>query len=447
MSRSCRILLAFVLAMAAGAPRAEARDPLTLIRDAEIEHIIRTYATPLFRTAGLDPAAIKVYLVQDKGINAFVAGGMNLFINTGLILAATNANQLVGVIAHETGHIAGGHIVRTREAVSQARGAALLATILGAAVIVAGGGSAGTGVVLGGTGVAERLLYSFSRSQENAADHAALGYLDATGQSARGLLEFFEVMARQELYSASRQDPYLSTHPLSRERIAQVRAHVERSPYADAPEPDGYDAMFSRMIAKLAGYLEKPETLRRRYPDSDRSFDARYARAIGLYRRPDVDGALAMIDELLGERPDDPFVHELRGQVLLESGRLAEALPSYERSVALEPDEPLLRVGLAQTLVALATPEAGARAIEELRIALRTDPDNAGAWRLMGAAHSLAGDEPMAALATAESALLRGETADAAHFAERALKGLAPDSPGWLRAQDILAATKEAGAP
>lgn len=431
------------LALAAGPTPARAEhNPLTLIRDAEIEHIIRLYATPLFQAAGLEPSAIKVYLVQDKGINAFVAGGMNLFINTGLILKAKSANQLIGVIAHETGHIAGGHVIRTREALTQARGAALLATILGAAVIVAGGGSTGAGVVLGGRGVAERLVYSFSRSQENAADQAALSYLDAIGQSARGLMEFFDVLGQQELFSSARQDPYLSTHPLTRERISAVRSHVETAPNAGSPAE--FDALFARMTAKLAGYLEKPDVLRRRYPDSDRTVEARYAHAIGLYRQAKIGPALALIDELLRERPDDAFFQELRGQVLLENGRIEEALPAYRRAVELEPDEPLLRVGLAQALIETATPAGGDQAAIELERAMQVDRDNAGAWRLLGAAYSLKGDEAMAALATAESALLRNQMEDAARFAERAVKGLDPGTPAWLRAQDILAATESA---
>ncbi len=443
MPKLCRILLACVLAATVGPSPARAeRAPLTVIRDAEIEHIIRVYSTPLFQAAGLDPAAIKVYLVKDKRINAFVAGGVNMFINTGLILRATSANQLVGVIAHETGHIAGGHMVRTREALSNARGVALLATLLGVAVVVAGGGAAGTGVALGGSGVAERLLFSFSRGQENAADQAALSYLEASGQSAEGLEEFFGVLGRQEMLSANRRDPYLTTHPLTRERISHIRAYVATSPFTGQSSPAGFDALFGRMIAKLAGYLESPEVLRRRYPDADQSVAARYARAIALYRRSDLGAAIALVDGLLAEQPGDPFFHELKGQILLENGRIAESVPPYRRAVELLPGEPLLGIGLAQALIETATPEAGRDAATHLEAALRVDPDNAGAWRLLGAAYSLVGDEPMAALASAESALLQGHREEAERFAKRAEKGLAPNSPAWLRVADILAATK-----
>ncbi len=428
--------------MLALAPGAADAAPLRLVRDAEIEHAIRLYSTAVFEAAGLDPLAVNVYLVQDKRINAFVAGGMNLFINTGLIMKAENAGELIGVIAHETGHIAGGHLARTSEALRGARGLALLSLILGAAVIAAGGGEAGVGAIVGGTGVAERTLLSYSRAQENAADQAGMRYLDVAGQSAEGMLSFIGKLADQELLSPTQQDPYLRTHPLTRDRIAAVRRHVETSAQTGKPLPESYEILFDRVRAKLTGFLEPPATTRRRYPASDASLPARYARALALYREADVAGAVAAIDALLDEAPDDPFFLELKGQVYFENGDAALAVPEYRRSVALLPDEPLLRLGLAQALLDTGDTAVVDEAIATLEAIVRRDRDYPATWQLLGQAYGRAGRDAESALAAAESAFLFDRRADARHFAERALKGLEPGSPNWLHAQDILAATE-----
>lgn len=436
-----RAFIVLLVVLLAGTPAWAERKPLRLIRDAEIEHMVRLYATPVFQVAVLDPATVNVYLVQDKRINAFVAGGMNLFINTGLILKAENAGELIGVIAHETGHIAGGHLARTAEALRNARGAALLASILGAAVVVAGGGDVGAGVALGGTGIAERNLLSFSRAQENAADQAALRYLDGAGLSSRGLVTFFDKLADQELLSATRRDPYLTTHPLTRDRIEHVRQHLTTSALADAPLPEGFALMFERAKAKLTGFVEQPATTFRRYPDSDGSPTARYARAIALHRKADLAGAIVLVDGLLAEEPDNAFFHELKGQILFESGDPAGAVPEYRAAVAAAPGELLLRVGLAQALLE-AGDEGVAEAAEQLEQALERDREFPTTWRLLGQAYGRLGREPELALAAAEAAYLTGAYADARHFADRALKGLTPNTPPWYHAQDILVATE-----
>jgi predicted Zn-dependent protease len=441
-----RRLVTFALVAALASPwPAAARAPLTLIRDAEIEHTIRALATPVFQAAGLDPQAVKVYLVQDKAINAFVAGGMNIFIYTGLLTKADSANQVIGVIAHETGHIAGGHLVRMRTEMENMSGAALLAALLGIAVAVGGGGSAGTGIVFGGTQVAERALLSFSRSQENTADGAALKFLDATGQSSRGLLEFMKKLEDQELLTGTLQEPYLATHPLTRERIEHIRQHVDTSPLADAPEPEDFATMFERMQGKLVGFIDPPETTLRAFKADDPSLKARIARAVALYRVPDLPEALSALDALLADYPDDAYFHELKGQVLFENGKTAEAVAAYRDATRLAPDEPLLQLGLGQALLGLQdAPEQWTEAGEHLEFVVAREPDNAQAWQLLSVAYGETGRMPLAALASAEYAYRLGRADDAAHFADRAAKGLEANTPAWLRAQDILAAVKTA---
>ena len=410
---------------------------VSLIRDAEIENTIRAYATPLFAAAGLESSSVKIHLVNDKRLNAFVAGGLRLFINTGLLLASETPNQVIGVIAHETGHIAGGHLARTDEALRGANVATILAAVVGAAAVVAGSPDAAVAVLLGGRAIAQQTLLKYSRGQEQAADQFAVSTLESTGQSARGMLEFLEKLEDQELLVASRQDPYLRSHPLTRGRIDFVRNHVANSAYSDALPRADYDAAFRRMQGKLHGFLDPATETFARYPTSDTSVEARYARAIAHYRRPDLERALPEIDSLIADDPEDAYFHELRGQMLFENGRGGEALGSYRRSVELAPGAPLIRVGLAQALVESNDRAALAEATGHLEIAVRQDDENAKAWRLLSIVHGRADRFGLSALASAERAMLTGRPKDARSFAQRAGKLLPAGSPGGLRAEEI----------
>lgn len=411
-----------------------------LIRDAEVEGIIRSYATPLFEAAGLGAESVRIYLVNDDSLNAFVAGGMNLFIHTGLLMEAENANQIVGVIAHETGHIAGGHLARTQEALRNASTEAIIAFVLGVAVAAAGQGEAGGAIVGGGTAIAQADLLKYSRTQESAADHAGVSYLDTTGQSSRGLLDFFGILGDQELLLSSQQSPYLRTHPMTSERMDFVRHHVESSPFSDAPEPEAFTAGFARMHAKLVGFLRPLNRVLQDYPETDDSLAGRYARAIAYYRAGNLDRALPLLEGLIAEHPDDPFFQELKGQILMENGRGREALPYYQASVRLAPHEPMLRLGLAQVQLDTEDPALNKDALANLEEVTRIEPRNPGAWRLLSIAYGRDGQLPMAALALAEAALARGDKPEARAQANRALQQLPEGSPAWLRAQDIESA-------
>ncbi len=417
---------------------------LSLIRDAEIETTIRSYATPLFGAAGLNASAIRVHIVNDSKLNAFVAGGLNLFINTGLLTAAEGPGEIIGVIAHETGHILGGHLVRTREALKNASAQTILASILAGAAILAGQGEAGQAIITGGSAAAQDSLLRYSRAQEQTADQAAVRLLDATGQSSRGLLEMFHRLEDQELIALARQDPYLRSHPLTRERISFVRNHLEKSRFSDAPpDPATLDA-HRRMVAKIKAFLEPPARTLRAYPPSDTSLYGRYARAIAYYRTPDLARALAELDALIAERPDDPWFHELRGQILFENGRAAEAVAPYVRAAALRPDAPLIRFGLARALMETGDPAVNDQAIEHLRVATAMEGNHPPYWHFLGLAYARAGETAMASLAQAEAAYLRRDMPQAKYHAERAAAGVKTGSPAWLRAEDIRNAAETA---
>lgn len=416
------------------------------IRDGETEALIRSYASPLFRVAGLDPGLVRIMLLRDRAINAFVATGNRMLIHTGLIQQVGSAGELIGVMAHETGHVSGGHLARLPEQMQQALITAIAGMLAGAAAGALGGGSAGIGVAMGGQALAERNLYSFTRAQENAADQAALVFLERNGWSARGLLRLFERLRDQELLSPDRQDPYLRTHPLTRERMEAVRAHLARSRYTDAPLPAGFESGLAMVRAKLDGFLDPPQSVVRRYPASDKDAPARYARAIAMHRSGHTGPALDLVDGLLAEDPRNPWLYELKGQVLFEGQRAREAIGPYREATRLVPDEPTLHLELGRVMIETGDTALLRPAVQELEVSVRLDPENPFAWRQLGIARGRLGEEGQASLALAEEAMLRGDIRAARAQAARAVATL-PPGPARLRAQDIQNAVRRENRP
>jgi predicted Zn-dependent protease len=417
--------------------QALAQDQISFIRDAEIETTIRQYASPLFTTAGLDASAIHIYLVNDTRLNAFVAGGQNLFINTGLLMRSQNPNQVIGVIAHETGHIAGGHLARTQEAMRNATIKGIIAMVLAGAASAAAHGQGVGGAMVGAGGVAERSFLQYSVEQEAKADQAGLGFLDATGQSAKGLLDFFRILEGEELLSAIRQDPYLRTHPLTRDRINYVAEHVAHSRFANAADRPDFVEAHRRMVAKLYGFTYPSGQTLEKYPESDKSVAARYARAIAYYRSPNLAKALPIIDGLLAEEPANPYFHELKGQMLFENGKVVDALAPYTEAVRLLPDSPLLRVELAQVQIESEKPELNKQALANLKEAVRFEDQNGDAWHFLAIAYGKENDIGMSSLSLAEEAMTQGDKKLAEQQATRAAQLLKPGTPGRLRAEDL----------
>ena len=416
--------------------------PTSFVRDTELENTIRGYATPIFLAAGLDPAVVRIYLVNDKQINAFVAGGQNLFINTGLLMQSEDAGQVIGIIAHEAGHIAGGHLVRVHDALARGTAESILAMVLGAAAMAAGAPQVGAAVMSGGQNVALRNFLQYTRTQEGSADAAAMRYLDATHQSARGLLSFFEFLSGQEALVSENQDPYLRTHPLTQDRIEALSTFVAKSPYSDTPVKPEFQQQHRRMLAKLHAFLDDPVITRRRYPTNDQSLEARYAEAIVQHRTAHLDKALAAVDGLIAEHPTDPYFQELKGQILFESGRPNEALQPYRKAVELLPDAPLLRVDLARVEMAINDRELLEPAIANLRASLRQERNRPFVWRQLAIALGRNGQMGESSLALAEEAMLLDKTAEAKFHAGKAVQELPPGAPAWLQAQDIVQAAE-----
>ena len=434
-----------VLALVAGLtlpalPAAAAGRNISLIRDAEIEATLQTFLTPLLEASGLGAGSVRIYIVNDDQLNAFVAGGMNLFLNTGLIMSTENPLQLVGVMAHETGHIAGGHLTRVSTPQTKATAEAILGAVLGAATAAIGAPGLGAAVIAGGQQIAQQGLMRFSRGQEAAADQAGCTYLTRAGLSARGLAEFFHVLENQTVLVVSGASPWLMSHPLTRDRITFVENWVASHP--NPPPPAGWVQLHGRMVAKLRAFLKEPREVLATYQGDD-SLDGRYARAIAEYRIPDLPQALKDIDGLLADHPGDPYFYELKGQMLFENGRVKEAVPPYREAVRLAPDSALLRIGLAQALIESGAPGANGEAIARLEDAVQKEPDNASAWRLLGIARGRDGLQAKSDVAFAEYALRIGKRDDARLYAKRAEGKIPASDPVWLELQDILRQIEE----
>lgn len=410
----------------------------SLLRDTEIEETLREFTNPILRAGGLSPSSVDIYLVNDPSLNAFVTRGQNIFLHSGLILEADTPNQLKGVIAHETGHITGGHIVRSDYGNRSAYGSILIAAGLGLAAILAGEGEAGA-LILGGSqqfGVLEALAYS--RVNEAAADQYAFEYMDSTGQSAEGLIQFFENFRAQEVLSQARRYPYFRGHPLSADRIDALRERVRDSEHTgktDTPEEIHKHKM---MQAKLRGFLEGPQLVYSRFPQSDQSQYARYARAVANFKQADLKQAIAEVDSLIEEEPDNPYFYELKAQILYESGQGAAAIAPAQDALDRKPESPLLMIALAQAK--METHDTGDYNDAEtlLKAALQREPNNANGWRILADVYAEQGKEALAKYATAERFYAHGDINSARDFAQRAQEDLPRDLPQWRRASDIV---------
>ena len=433
-----------------GIPSACAADSgprIVLIRDAEIETLLRAYATPLYRAAGLDAGLLRIQVVRDGAINAFVTSGNRMYVHTGLLQQAGSAGEVVGVMAHETGHVMHGDPAKLPEQMREAMIKAIGAMLIGAAAgIGARQADAGMAAALGGQSMAMRQFLSFSRAQEAGADQAGLVLLDRNRWSARGLLALFDRLKDQELLSVDRQDPYMQSHPLTRERIEFVTDQVAKSPYRDNPFPAGFESGFQMAKAKLFGFLDAPVVTFRKYPASDRSAPARYARAIAEYRSGRSAEALAGLDSLIAEQRGNPWLLELKGQILFESGRAKEAIVAYREAMRIGSEQPLIRTALARAMVESNDPQLIRPAIAELQRALDRDREDPDTWRLMGRAWGMVKELGQANLALAEEAMINDDIPMARRFAREAVSHL-PAGPARLRAQDIANAVKKENRP
>jgi predicted Zn-dependent protease len=446
--RAVAVLTAVSL-VAASAPLGAQPRPdnvgIPLIRDAEIEQLLREYTTPVLRAAGLGPQNVQVVIINDRAFNAFVMDGRRIFINSGALFEATTPNQVIGVLAHEAGHIAGGHLSKMRQEMANAQTQMILATVLGLGAVVAGakGGAGGSAGQIGMAAlsapqeVIRRSLLSYVRAQEEQADKAGVKFLTATGQSAKGMHDTFRRLAEQTMFIARGVDPYLQSHPMPAERVRALEEIARTSPYWDKKDSPELQARHDLMRAKLAGFMERADTIARRYPMSDTSLPARYARAISAYRFSDLRSAVAQIDGLIATQPNNPYFYELKGQALMEGGRGAEAVAPLRRAVALAPHAQLIRALLAQALISTRDNRNADEAITTLRDVLIHEKELVNGYRELAMAYGQKGDLAQADLASAQASFASGDFKTARELAARAKTRLPTGSPGWVKADDI----------
>ena len=448
--RALSLLTAVAIAAVPAAAPVRAQEQVTsglpIIRDTEIENLLRDYATPILKAAGLAQQNIKVIVLNDRSFNAFVMDGRHIFINAGALFDAKTPNEVIGVLAHETGHLAGGHLMRLREKMAQAQTQSIVAMLLGVGAMVAGAtagrntsvGQLGGAAVMAPQSAILHSLLAYVRTQEDQADHAGVKFLTMTHQSARGMLDLFKRLSNEMLFGLSRADPYLQTHPLPPDRVAALEVMAKASPYWDVKDPPALQLRHDMVRAKLSGFLEGADTVARRYPPSDQSLPARYARAIATYRHSDLRAAIVQMDGLIRAEPDNPYFYELKGQALLEGGHAAEAVAPLRSAVRLSHHAPLIDILLGQALIGTNNPKLADEAVGLLSEALRTEPETPAAYMQLAMAYGRKGDIPHADLASAQAAFARGDVKTAKQLAERAKHGLAIGSPAWVQADDIV---------
>jgi predicted Zn-dependent protease len=449
-SRLTAVTTAAALAIAPICPAlAQQEKGPPVIRDTEAEQLLREYTRPILAAAGLGKQNIQIVIINDSAFNAFVADGRRIFVNYGAIMQSETPNQIIGVLAHETGHLAGGHLAKMREQMSRAQTQMIIAMLLGAGAMVAGARSgngnnglanAGAAAVAGPQEMIRRTLISYVRQQEENADRAGVKFLTASGQSARGMYETFRRFSNESLFAAHGADPYLQSHPMPAERVAALEELARSSPYWDKKDDAALQLRHDMVRAKISAFMERQDTLYRRYPLSNDTLPSRYAHAIATYRHGDLRSALAQIDALIQLQPNNPYFHELRGQALLEGGKPAEAIAPLRKAVQLSNRAPLIEMLLGQALVGTDNKAYTEEAISILRAAVARETEAPLGYTQLAMAYGRKGDYAEADLASAQAAYLRGDNKTARELASRAKTRFAVGTPGWVRADDIVAA-------
>jgi predicted Zn-dependent protease len=440
---------AVALAVAPMAAVAQASKGPPVLRDTETEQLLREYTRPILRAAGLEKQNIQMVIINQGVFNAFVADGRRIFVNYGAILQSETPNQIIGVMAHETGHLAGGHLAKMREQMAQAQTQMIIAMLLGAGAMVAGAKSGGSNSGLSNAGAAmfsapgemiRRNLLSYVRQQEENADKAGVKFLAATGQSARGMYETFKRFTNESLFAARGADPYVQSHPMPAQRVAALEELARSSPYWDKKDDPALQLRHDMVRAKISAFMERQETVYRRYPLSNNSLPARYAHAISTYLHGDLRSAIAQIDALIQQQPNNPYFYEVRGQALLEGGKPQEAIAPLRKAAQLSNNAPLIEMLLGQALVATGNNAYTNEAIAILRAAVARETEAPIGYIQLAMAYGRKGDYAQADLASAQAAYLRGDSKTARDLASRAKTRFAIGTPGWVKADDIVSA-------
>jgi predicted Zn-dependent protease len=430
--------LGLLLIGTSGIARAQDFSTGMILSDTEIGKTLQAYARHLLIAGGLQADSVNINMVVDDTMNAFATQGNNIYFHTGLLLRAKDSNEVIGVMAHEIGHIAGGHVIMVASDMAAPNVISILGTLLGVAAGVASGNpEVGMAVLMGSQRAAIGSFLSFSRGQESRADQFALKVLNETHQSAKGLHDFFDRLAGEERLTTTNQDPYVRTHPLNRNRMSSIEAAMQASPYTNVPLDPQLERQHKRMISKLFAFLRPQITTLQRYPESDKSIEGRYARAIAYYRRGQFDQALPLVDSLLTDAPKDPYFWQIKGDMQLSRSKVEDAIVAYREALKYMPDAPEILTSLAHASVESGNLEHAAEAQTALKRALAIDPENPTAWDMLARSYAQSDQIGLSAYAAAERAILTGDFVDVARYSNQAEKLLEKDTPTWYRLQDI----------
>jgi predicted Zn-dependent protease len=435
-----RFLARLLVCLAALAFAAQPVAAQEILRDAETEALLQDMVNPLVKAAGLPSGNVEVVMINDPTMNAFVAGGQRIYIHSGLINAADNANQVQGVLAHELGHITGGHAIRYSQGAAGATRISLLSMLLGIGAALAGAGAAGMGLMALGQQAAMGKFLAYTRTEESSADAASVQFLSKAGITGKGSIGFFKKLQNYYYrygYDQSDEASFAQSHPMPGDRVDRLEADFKADPAWDKPPDPDLEKRFQRIKAKLYGYLAKPEDTLRAYPEYMTGAPARYARAYAYHKEALMDKAVAETDALLADEPENPYFLELKGQVLLESGKPKDAIDPLRRATALSNNQPLIASTFGHALIATEDPQYYDEAKQVLRSAVARDRENPVAWYQLGLIYAAPGAMPRARLASAEQQVMTGRMGEALRSAEIAESALPTGTPDWLRAQDI----------
>jgi predicted Zn-dependent protease len=426
----CFLLSALVFAQPTAA--------LQTIRDSEIEETLQTYLAPLLDAAGMPTGAVEVVIVQDNSLNAFVAGGQRIFFHTGLLIESDTPEMVQGVLAHELGHITGGHVLGIKgeleDAMLKQGITTLLAALAGAAT---GSSDAAAAVMIGGSQWTQAGLYGFTRIQEQAADQAASDYLEHSRIPMQGLLDVMQLLRSRERLSQQQTVPYLRTHPLTRDRMVHLRSERLQRENDPSSSPEQLVARHQRMLAKLRGFLLPPEQLGLHYKKESQDDFSLLAYAISRFRQGDLADAITRMNKLLAKHPDDAFFHELKGQIYYEHGQMAKAREAYAKAHTLRPDDALITLGYAGTMAE--NPKYRSEMEALLKAGLENETGYVRGWQLLANLYAQDGKEIPRRWALAEAEFASGRYHQAIRHAEWiSTQDSAPQALRW-RAEDLVA--------
>ena len=408
-----------------------------LIRDSEIEYTLRIVAQPIAKAAGV--GHIDIYIINNNNPNAFTTGGNNIFIHSGLIRQLKSVEMLQSVIAHEIGHINGGHITQRAANIGTARSAAGLGILLGILTAAAGGGEGAIGVAAAAQSVGLRNYLAFTRGQESAADQSGVRYMARAGIDPSASIDVLNIFRGQEALSVKRKDAYAITHPLSSQRILDLETFVAAYKGRPTSQHPNVDYWYARARAKFNGFTGSPKGVLRKLKKTDKGEIATMTRAIAYHRLPNKKKSMAAIKRLIDMRPKDRFYQELYGQILLENGNSSGAVKAYNKAVQMAPKDPLILAGLGRAQLADKSGSSAKTALATLKRSYARDPRNGRMLRDLGVAYAKTGNPGMASVTTAERYALASNFKQAGIHATRAVRLLPEGSTGWRKAADILA--------